>query len=95
MSRLPGLAETPCPREAGLKPRALNHEAVRYNQYSMFCTPLQEALRAARANRAAVMRSGEYRERRPRVSFPIRRWSSRRCGMPAEFMISDFAAGFR
>ena len=27
----------------------------------MFCTLLQEALRAARANRAAIMRSGEYR----------------------------------
>ncbi len=39
----------------------MNHEAVRYNQYSMFRTPLQEALRAQTANNAQSTRVGEYR----------------------------------
>jgi folate-binding protein YgfZ len=39
----------------------LNHEAVRYNQYSMFRTPLHEALGAPSANTLAAMRSAEYR----------------------------------
>ncbi|MGB7823882.1 MAG: hypothetical protein WBL22_16925, partial [Candidatus Sulfotelmatobacter sp.] len=39
----------------------MNHEAVRYNQYSMFRTPLQEALRAQTVNNAQSTRVGEYR----------------------------------
>lgn len=39
----------------------LNHEAVRYNQYSMFRTPLQEALGAPSADPEAATRSGGYR----------------------------------
>jgi folate-binding protein YgfZ len=49
--------------------RALNHEAVRYNQYSMFCTPLQAALRAPAANHEVAMRSGEYRGAETAASF--------------------------
>jgi len=41
--------------------RPMNHEVLRYNQYSMFRTPLQEALRAQAANQALSMRVSEYR----------------------------------
>ncbi len=47
----------------------MNHHALRYNQYSMFCTPLQEALRAQVANQASSMRVGEYRGAETAASF--------------------------
>ncbi len=38
----------------------MNHEGVRYNQYSMFPTPLQDTLGALSANAARPIRESEY-----------------------------------
>ncbi len=48
---------------------AMNHEALRYNEYSMYCTPLQLALRAQAAHPGLSMRSSEYRGAETAASF--------------------------
>ena len=50
-------------------PTAMNHHVLRYNQYSMFSTPLQEALRAKAANQALSMRVSEHRGAETAASF--------------------------
>ena len=63
-------------RSGRRQPIGMNHEAVRYNQYSMFRTPLQDALRAQTANQRAVHSRGRVpRSRQRQHGFPIRRWS--------------------
>jgi len=47
----------------------MNHHVLRYNQYSMFSTPLQEALRAKAANQALSMRVSEHRGAETAASF--------------------------
>ena len=47
----------------------MNRGLVRYNQYSMFSTPLQEALRAKAANQALSMRVSEHRGAETAASF--------------------------
>ncbi len=47
----------------------MNHGSLRYNQYSMYRTPLQEALRAQAANQVLFMRSSEYRGAEMTASF--------------------------
>jgi len=39
----------------------MNHEALRYNQYSMFRSPLQDALRAQMATDGPPVRESDYR----------------------------------
>jgi folate-binding protein YgfZ len=59
MSRLsPALPEADC---EGRRKSAMNHQALRYNQYSMFRSPLQDALRAQTATGGPTVRESDYR----------------------------------
>src|ERR1700693_4031424 len=58
------------PRHAGAgRDSAMNRGVVRYNQYSMSRTPLQEALRAKTANAEPPVRESDYRGATTATSF--------------------------